>query len=57
MEEPDRWGMESFESRELLELEPNGDALFPINVDGATMICECRAQFEIVDQIRLISRD
>ncbi len=57
MDDPERWGMESFTSSELLELEPSNGAPFPINVDGATMICSDRAQFRIVDQIRLISRE
>jgi diacylglycerol kinase family enzyme len=57
MHDPERWGMESVEIRELLELEPSGDAPFPINVDGATMQCQSKAQFRIVDQIRLISKD
>jgi diacylglycerol kinase family enzyme len=57
LDDPDKWGMESFSSSELLELEPSGTAPFPVNVDGATMLCSERAQFRIVDQIRLISRD
>jgi diacylglycerol kinase family enzyme len=57
MDDPDRWGMESFASSELLELEPTGDAPFPINVDGATTICHERASFSVVDKVRLISRD
>ena len=57
MDDPEKWGMESFTSSELLELEPAGQAPFPINVDGATMHCSERAQLRIVDRIRLISRD
>ena len=57
MKDPDRWGMQAFSIAESLELEPSGTASFPINVDGATMLCSGRARFRIVDQIRLISRD
>ena len=57
MNDPDRWEMESFTSSDLLELEPTGGATFPINVDGATKHCSERAQFRIVDKLRLISRD
>ena len=57
MHDPDRWGMESFTSSDLLELEPAGGAPFPINVDGATKICRDQVSFRIVDEIRLISRD
>ena len=57
MDDPDRWSMESFTSSELLELEPDSGAQFPINVDGATMLCRERVSFRIVDKIRLISRD
>jgi diacylglycerol kinase family enzyme len=57
MDDPERWGMESFSSSELLELEPSGAAPFPVNVDGATLICSEIARIKIVDQIRLISRN
>jgi len=57
LNDPVRWGMESFTSSGLLELEPSGDAPFPINVDGATKHCRGRASFRIVDTIHLISRD
>jgi diacylglycerol kinase family enzyme len=57
MDNPEEWGMEAFTSSELLELAPSGVAPFPINVDGATKLCSERAQFRIVDQIHLISRD
>lgn len=56
MDDTDQWGMESFEISELLELEPGGGAQFPINVDGATLLCTDRARFRIVDQVRLIAR-
>jgi len=55
LEEPERWGMESFASSELLELQPSGEKAFPVNVDGSTMFCRECVQFSIVDQIRLIS--
>jgi diacylglycerol kinase family enzyme len=55
LEDPDRWGFESFRVGRSLSLSPEDGGSFPINVDGSTMMCEARASFRIVDQVKLIS--
>ncbi|UCC48292.1 MAG: hypothetical protein JSV41_12625 [Gemmatimonadota bacterium] len=57
MKDPERWGMESYAAAECLALEPDSGDPFPVNVDGATMRCRRGVAFQIVDRIRLISRD
>lgn len=57
MQNPDRWGMEPYTIEDSLRLEPEPGDEFAVNVDGAEMLCRHAAQFRIVDQIRLISRD
>ena len=56
LEDPQRWGFESFCIKERLTLKPDRDDSFPVNVDGSTLLCRDSASFEIVDQIRLLSR-
>jgi hypothetical protein len=56
LEDPERWGFESFCIKERLILKPDRDDAFPVNVDGSTLLCRHSASFEIVGQIRLISR-
>ena len=56
LEDPQRWGFESFCIKERLTLKPDRDDPFPVNVDGSTLLCRDSASFEIVDQIRLLSR-
>lgn len=51
------WGFEEYCIKDVLKIEPGRDALFPVNVDGSTMLCRSWATFKIVDQINLISRD
>ena len=53
--DPERWGFESFQIRESLSLKPEGGGVFPVNVDGSTMMCSGEASFRIVDQVNLIS--
>ena len=55
--ETERWGFESHRVTGTLRLAPNGHAPFPVNVDGATMICSRWADFRIADRVHLISRD
>ena len=55
LDDPDRWGFESFNVKEHLELRPGNEAPFPVNVDGSTMECRECARFEIVDQVRLLT--
>ncbi len=56
MDDPVRWGFESFRIRENLILQPDDNGVFPVNVDGSTMRCRQSAQFGIVDRINLLSR-
>jgi len=56
IQDPERWGFESFRIKKSLVLKPSSGAPFPVNVDGSTMICNRSARVEIVDQINLISR-
>jgi diacylglycerol kinase family enzyme len=57
VEQPERWGFESYRIEEVLKIEPDTDMPFPVNVDGSTMICKHGVSFRIVDQINLISKD
>jgi len=57
MAAPEEWGFEAYGVAEELRLTPGGDAPFPVNVDGSTMVCRPWAAFRIMDQIKLISRD
>ena len=53
--DPDRYGLEHYCVRELLELIPDTGHRFPINVDGSTMHCQYGVRFQIVDSVRLLS--
>jgi diacylglycerol kinase family enzyme len=55
LEEPRRWGFESWDVTRSLRIEPASDLPFPVNVDGSTMICRRAATFRIVDRIHLLS--
>ncbi len=55
MEDPGRWGMESYTITDRLELRPDGDAPFPLNVDGATLVCRGAAFVRRVGQVRLLA--
>jgi len=55
MEEPQKWGFESFCVGRKLILEPDGTDAFPVNVDGSTLECRLSASFEICDKIHLLS--
>jgi len=57
LEEPERWGFESYRVGRELRLAPEDDDPFPVNADGSTMICTGEAVFRLVGQVRLISRD
>jgi hypothetical protein len=56
LDDAERWGFESFCVKERLVLRPERDVLFPVNVDGSTLLCRDSASFEIVNQIHLLSR-
>lgn len=55
-DQPELWGFESYRIEKSLKIEPDNSRIFPINVDGSTMICKYSANFQIVDQINLISK-
>jgi diacylglycerol kinase family enzyme len=57
LKNPQAFGFETYRLGESLRITPDGKQPFPVNVDGSTMICGSWAEFRIVDQIRLISRE
>lgn len=54
-EQPERWGFEHYCVAESLSLSAEGDAPFPVNVDGSTMVCRGSATFQIVDCANLMA--
>jgi len=54
--EPEKWGFEKFRIGKSLELKPETEKPFKINIDGSTMLCKDSVKFKIIDQINLISR-
>jgi len=55
-DQPELWGFESYRIEKSLNIEPDNNRTFPVNVDGSTMICRYSATFQIVDHINLISK-
>jgi diacylglycerol kinase family enzyme len=55
MDDPERWGFESFRISDSLELHPDHAGLFPLNCDGSTMNCSGFARIEMAGQIKLFS--
>ena len=55
VEEPQKWGFEGYTIRETLMIEPKRGGVFPVNVDGSTMMSTDWAEFKIVDRINLIA--
>ncbi|MFC1512046.1 diacylglycerol/lipid kinase family protein [Candidatus Latescibacterota bacterium] len=55
MDDPIRWGFESFCVKKHLEMRLDCDETFPVNVDGSIMECVSSARFRIIDQIHLFS--
>jgi diacylglycerol kinase family enzyme len=56
IKEPERLGLESICIKEKLELVPDGDSPFPVNVDGSTFIAEKSMLFERAAKIPLIRK-
>lgn len=54
LENPKRWGFESFVVNSTLRITPIDSKTFPVNVDGSTMPCTTGVSMTIRDQIRLI---
>jgi len=57
LQEPERWGMESYAATHSMLLEPDTQSAFPANVDGSTMRCAGGLELRIIDAIRLLSQD
>ncbi|MFC1650754.1 diacylglycerol/lipid kinase family protein [Candidatus Latescibacterota bacterium] len=55
VKDPLRWGLESVTIKKVLELTPDNDAPFPVNVDGSTFIAKKSMTFKRVAKIPLIS--
>jgi len=55
LEDPDRWGLETFTSVDSLELRPEKRLPFPVNVDGSTLRCDRAVRFSRIGQIRLLA--
>ena len=57
LKDPERWGLtDTIVARERLELIPDHDRSFPVNVDGGTFMARQSMLFERVGQIPLIAR-
>jgi diacylglycerol kinase family enzyme len=57
LDDPEAWGLETHRAEGTLTISPSGGGIFPVNVDGSTLMCRGCANFRIVDQIKLISRE
>ncbi len=55
VKDPLRWGLESVTAREELEITPDNDTPFPVNVDGSTFIAKKFMTFKRVAKIPLIN--
>ena len=56
LDDPERWGFQSFRIANRLTLRPDDDTPFPLNTDGSAMECRQSAEIKIVGQINLIGR-
>jgi len=56
LEDPERWGFESFRVQRRLTLRPHDTRPFPLNVDGSAMPCRRSASVSIGDRVHLLSR-
>ena len=55
LKNPQRWGFESYDIEKSLEISPDDQNTFPLNVDGSILYCQPSASIELVDQLKLIS--
>ena len=55
MDDPEKWGFGAHRIDRSLELKPDYDGPFPINVDGSIINCIGSAKFRIIDQITLLA--
>ncbi len=56
LDDPSRYGLESFRITGRLELRPRGNAPFPLNADGSILECQGGALVERVGQLQFLSR-
>jgi hypothetical protein len=56
LDNPDEWGFETYCIKKSLCLKPADDNSFNVNIDGSTMECLKSVNFQICNQINLISR-
>jgi len=56
IKDPVRWGLESICVKEKLELVPDRDTPFPVNVDGSTFIAKKSMLFKRVAKVPLITK-
>ena len=54
-DDPGKWGFEKFCIKDTLKLKPLREKHFNVNIDGSTMKCLGGVDFQITDQIKLIS--
>jgi len=57
LDNPGKWGFESYRIKKSLKLVPEMESGFNVNIDGSTLQCLKSVRFQIFDQINLISRD
>ena len=56
LDDPDKWGFESYCIKKSLKLQPEDRKRFNVNIDGSTFQCLKSVNFRIIDQINLIAR-
>ncbi len=57
LDNPDKWGFETYCIKKSLNLKPANVNNFNVNIDGSTMECLKSVNFQICDQINLISKN
>jgi diacylglycerol kinase family enzyme len=55
LDDPDKWGFESYCINNSLKLIPEIGNKFNVNIDGSTFECQNSVNFRIIDQINLIT--
>jgi len=55
LDDPHKWGFESYCIKKSLNLIPDIENKFKVNIDGSTMACQNSVNFRIINQINLIA--
>jgi len=55
LDDPDKWGFESYCIKKSLQLIPEHVKKFKVNIDGSTLECQNSVHFRIINQINLIT--